>query len=58
MYEYFWVTGANDSVENYAALFSIALRNNDIQEVDQCSRLPCTLYGDVDLEFPALSQQT
>ena len=30
IYEYFWVTGANDSVENYADLFTIALRNNDI----------------------------
>ena len=32
--EYFGVTGANDSVENYADLFSIALRNDDIQEFD------------------------
>ena len=30
IYEYFWVTGANDSVENYAELFTIALRNDDI----------------------------
>ena len=28
------VTGANDSVENYADLFTIALRNDDIQEFD------------------------
>ena len=34
IYEYFRVTGANDSVENYAALFSISLRNDDIQEFD------------------------
>ena len=34
IYEYFWVTGANDSVENYADLFTIALRNDDIQEFD------------------------
>ena len=34
IYEYFRVTGANDSVENYADLFSIALRNDDIQEFD------------------------
>ena len=34
LYEYFWVTGANDSVENYADLFTIGLRNNDIQEFD------------------------
>ena len=30
----FRVTGANDSVENYADLFTIALRNDDIQEFD------------------------
>ena len=34
IYEYFRVTGANDSVENYADLFTIALRNGDIQEFD------------------------
>ena len=34
IYEYFRVTGANDSVENYADLFTIGLRNNDIQEFD------------------------
>ena len=33
IYEYFRVTGANDSVENYAALFTISLRD-DIQEFD------------------------
>ena len=32
--EYFRVTGANDSVENYADLFTIGLRNDDIQEFD------------------------
>ena len=32
IYEYFRVTGANDSVENYADLFTIAVRNDDIQE--------------------------
>ena len=31
---YFRVTGANDSVENYADLFTIALRDDDIQEND------------------------
>ena len=31
--EYFRVTGANDSVENYAD-FSVVLRNDDIQEFD------------------------
>ena len=34
IYEYFRVTGANDSVENYADLFTIGLRNNDVQEFD------------------------
>ena len=34
IYEQFRVTGAHDSVENYADLFTIALRNDDIQEFD------------------------
>ena len=34
IYEYFRVTGANDSVENYADLFTIGLRNDDIQDFD------------------------
>ena len=34
IYEYFRVTGSHDSVENYADLFTIALRNDDIQEFD------------------------
>ena len=34
IYEYFRVTGANDSVENCADLFATALRNDDIQEFD------------------------
>ena len=34
IYEYFRVTGAIDSVENYADLFTISLRNDDIQEFD------------------------
>ena len=34
IYEYFGVTGASDSVENYAELFNIGLRNDDIQEFD------------------------
>ena len=34
IYEYFRVTGANDFVENYADLFTIVLRNDDIQEFD------------------------
>ena len=32
--EYFRVTGIHDSVENYADLFTISLRNDDIQEFD------------------------
>ena len=32
IYEYFRVTGTNDSVENYADLFTVVLRNDDIQE--------------------------
>ena len=34
IYEYFRVTGANDSVENSADLFTVVLRNDDIQEFD------------------------
>ena len=34
IFEYFRVTGANDSVEYYADLFTIAHRNDDIQEFD------------------------
>ena len=34
IYEYFRVTGANDSVENYADLFAVVLQNDDIQEFD------------------------
>ena len=34
IYDYFWVTGSHDSVENYTDLFTISLRNDDIQEFD------------------------
>ena len=34
IYEYFGVICANDSVENYADLFTVALRNDDVQEFD------------------------
>ena len=34
IYEYFRVTGIHDSVENYADLFTIVHRNDDIQEFD------------------------
>ena len=37
IYEYFQVTGANDSVETYADLFTVVLRNDDIQEFDSKS---------------------
>ena len=34
IYEYLQVIGANDSVENFADLITIVLRNDDIQEFD------------------------
>ena len=34
IYDYFRVTGRHDSVENYADLLTIGLRNDDIQELD------------------------
>ena len=34
IYEYFWCIGATDFVENYADLFTIVLRHDDIQELD------------------------
>ena len=34
IYDYFRVTGIHDSVENFADLFTISLRNDDIQEFD------------------------
>ena len=34
IYDYFRVTGIHDSVENYADLFTISLRNDDVQEFD------------------------
>ena len=34
IYDYFRVTGANDSVENCADLFTVVLRNDNIQEFD------------------------
>ena len=34
IYEQFRVTGTHDSVENYTDLFTIVLRNDDIQEFD------------------------
>ena len=37
IYDYFRVIGANDSVENYADLFTVVLRNDNIQEFDSKS---------------------
>ena len=34
IYECFRVAGTNDSVENYADLFTVVLRNDNIQEFD------------------------
>ena len=34
IYEYYRDTGANDSVENHADLFTVVFRNDDIQEFD------------------------
>ena len=34
IYDYFRITGIHDSVENYADLFTISLRNDDFQEFD------------------------
>ena len=34
IYDHFRVTGTHDSVENYTDLFTISLRNEDIQEFD------------------------
>ena len=34
IYDYFRLTGIHDSVENFADLFTISLRNDDIQEFD------------------------
>ena len=34
IYDYFRVTEIHDSVENYADLFTVSLRNDDIQELD------------------------
>ena len=34
IYDYFRVTGAKDSVENYADLFTSSLRNDDIRKFD------------------------
>ena len=38
IYEYFRVTEASDSVQNYAALFLVVFRNDDIQEFDSMGR--------------------
>ena len=51
IYEYFRVTGANVSVENYADLFTVALRNDNTQEFDTKwdetqDRIGLVQYGD------------
>ena len=38
---FFRVTGANDSVENYADLFTVALRNDNIQELENGVKFCC-----------------
>ena len=40
IYEYFRVTGASYSVENYADLFTVVLRNDDVQKFDtKCDQI-------------------
>ena len=34
IYDYFWVTGAHDAVLDYPDLFTITLRNHDVQDFD------------------------
>ena len=34
IYNYFWVTGAHDTVLDYADLLTITLCNDDVQEFD------------------------
>ena len=34
IYDYFWVSGVHDTVLDYADLFTVALRSDDIQEFD------------------------
>ena len=42
IYDQFRVTGTHDSVENYTDLFTIVLRNDDIQEFDsKCDGIYC-----------------
>ena len=52
IYEYFRVTGACDSVVNYADLFTIVLRNDDIQEFD--SKLDEILLSMTQIPFDAI----
>ena len=35
IYDYFRVSGAHDTVRDYADLFSIGLRNDDVQDFDK-----------------------
>ena len=34
IYDHFWVTVSHDAIENYTDLFTVVLRNDDIQEFD------------------------
>ena len=47
IYDYFRVTGAHDTVLDYADLFSITLRNDDVQEFD-------TRWDEVLLSMPKI----
>ena len=41
IYDYFRVTGAHDTVLDYADLFTINLRNGDVQQFDtRCEQDP------------------
>ena len=46
IYEQFRVTGTDDSVENYTDLFTIVLRNDDIQEFDSKWDLNIIVYDE------------
>ena len=41
IYEYFRVTGAHDTVLDYTDLFTLTLRNDDVQEIQYKTRRNC-----------------
>ena len=44
IYDYFRVTGAHDTVLDYAGLFSVTLHDDDIQEFDtRCHEVPLSM---------------